>query len=133
MNSFTVSTLADNAGINLETVRYYEKIGLMPKPKRKESRYRIYDENDFARLKFIIRSKELGFTLKEISELFALKVDSESKCGDIKKLADEKMKDIEEKIKDLRNIKKHLEKLATQCIHEELSLDDCPIVKSLTS
>ncbi len=133
MNSFTVSTLADNAGINLETVRYYEKIGLMPKPKRKESRYRIYDENDFARLKFIIRSKELGFTLKEISELLSLRIDSKTKCGDIKKLADEKMRDIEEKIKDLRNIKKHLEKLATQCIHEELSLDDCPIVKSLTS
>jgi len=74
MNSFTVGALADKAGINLETVRYYEKIGLMPKPKRKESHYRIYDENDFARLKFIVRAKELGFTLKEISELLSLKV-----------------------------------------------------------
>ena len=61
-----------------------------------------------------------------------LKEKTDSKCGDIKKLADEKIKDIEDKIKDLRNIKKHLAKLATQCVHEELSLDDCPIVKALT-
>jgi Hg(II)-responsive transcriptional regulator len=133
MNSFTVGALADKAGINLETVRYYEKIGLMPKPKRKESHYRIYDENDFVRLKFIIRAKELGFTLKEISELLSLKVDSETKCGDIKKLAEEKIIDVGNKIRDLKNIKKHLDKLVTQCINEEVSSDECPIVKALIS
>lgn len=131
MNSFTVSALADKAGINLETVRYYEKIGLMPKPKRKESHYRFYNEDDFARLKFITRAKELGFTLKEISNLLSLKVDSETKCGDIKNLAEEKIKDVEEKIRDLKNIKKHLEKLVTQCINKELTSDECPILKSL--
>ena len=73
MNSFTGGTLANKTGINLETIRYYEKIGLMPKPKRKESRYRIYSEIDFARLKFIIRAKELGFTLQEITEMLSLK------------------------------------------------------------
>ncbi len=131
MNSFSVGALADKAGINLETVRYYEKIGLMPKPKRKESRYRIYNDDDFARLKFIIRAKELGFTLKEISELFSLKVDSESKCGDIKKLVEEKVYDVENKIRDLKSIKKHLEKLVTQCVNEVISSEECPIVKAL--
>lgn len=131
MNSFTVGKLAKETGINIETVRYYENIKLLPKPKRKESRYRIYDENDKARLKFIIRAKELGFTLKEVRELLSLKIDSESKCGDIKKLAEEKISDAEEKIKDLKNIKKHLEILVNQCINEEVSTEDCPIVKSL--
>ena len=133
MNSFTVGALADKAGINLETVRYYEKIGLMPKPKRKESRYRIYNEDDFARLKFIIRAKELGFTLKEIKELLSLRIDSQTKCGDIKKLAEEKINDVRNRIKDLKNIKKHLDKLVTQCINEEVSSDECPIVKALIS
>ncbi len=133
MKSITVGVLAKETGINVETVRYYENIRLLPKPKRKESRYRIYDENDLARLRFIVRAKELGFTLREIRELLSLKIDSESKCGDIKKLAQDKINDIESKIKDLKNIRKHLEKLITQCAHEELSLDDCPIVKTLTT
>ena len=131
MKSITVGALAKETWINIETVRYYENIKLLPKPRRKESRYRVYDGNDMARLKFIVRAKELGFTLKEIRELLSLKIDSESKCGDVKKLAEEKISDAQKKIKDLKNIKKHLEKLVTQCINEELSTEDCPIVKSL--
>ena len=131
MNSFTVGALAAKAGINLETVRYYEKIGLMPKPKRKESRYRFYDENDFARLKFIIRAKELGFTLKEIKELLDLRIESKATCGDIKKIAGHKIEDIEQKIKDLQNIKKVLTKLIHQCVNEELSSEECPILEAI--
>ena len=131
MNSFTVGALADKAGINLETVRYYEKIGLLPKPKRKESRYRIYDENDFARLKFIIRAKELGFTLNEIKELLDLRIESKATCGDIKKIAGHKIEDIEQKIKDLQNIKKVLTKLIHQCVNEEISSDECPILEAI--
>ena len=131
MNSFTVGALADNAGVNLETVRYYEKIGLMPKPKRKGSRYRFYDENDLARLKFIIRAKELGFTLNEIKELLDLRIESKATCGDIKKIAGHKIVDIEQKIKDLQNIKKVLTKLIHQCVNEEISSDECPILEAI--
>lgn len=131
MKTFTVGVLAKETGINIETVRYYENIKLLPKPKRKESRYRIYDENDLVRLKFIIRGKELGFTLMEIRELLSLKIDSHSKCGDVKKMAEEKIIDADAKIKDLKNIKKHLELLVVQCINEKLSTEECPIVKSL--
>jgi DNA-binding transcriptional MerR regulator len=99
MKSFTVGALANNAGVNVETVRYYEKIGLMPKPKRKESRYRVYDESDLARLKFIFRAKQLGFTLKEIKELLNLRIESKATCGDIKKIAKYKIDDIEQKFK----------------------------------
>ena len=129
MNSFTVGALADKAGINLETVRYYEKIGLMPKPKRKESRYRFYDESDLTRLKFIVRAKELGFTLKEISELLDLRIESKATCGDIKRIAGHKIQDVEQKIKDLQNIKKVLTKLINQCVNEKLSSEECPILE----
>ena len=74
MKSFTVGVLAKETGINIETVRYYENIKLLPKPMRKESRLRVYNENDLARVKFIVRSKELGFTLKEIKELLNLRI-----------------------------------------------------------
>ena len=135
MAEYFVGQLADEAGINVETVRYYENIKLLPKPKRRESRYRVYDENDLARVKFIVRAKELGFTLKEIKELLNLKIESASTCGDVKHLAEDKIKNAEEKIKDLKSIKKHLEILVKQCGDEctaaELSSEDCPIVKSL--
>lgn len=131
MNSFTVGVLAREAKINIETIRFYEGIKLMPEPKRKESRYRIYNEKDLVRLKFIIRAKELGFTLSEIKELLLLKVDSQSKCRDIKAMADSRISNIEEKIKDLKKIRNHLQVLVSQCVDEELSSDDCPIVMAL--
>jgi Hg(II)-responsive transcriptional regulator len=131
MNSFTVGALANNAGVNVETVRYYEKIGLMPKPKRKESRYRVYDESDLARLKFIFRAKQLGFTLKEIKELLELRIESKATCGDIKNLSSRKIEDIEQRINDLQNIKKVLTKLIHQCVNEELSSEECPILEAI--
>lgn len=135
MDAFTVGVLAKETGINIETIRYYENIKLLPKPKRKESRYRVYDVDDLARLKFIVRAKELGFTLKEIKELLNLKIESTSTCSDVKHLAEGKIKTVDEKIRDLKSIKKHLGILVKQCGDEytsaELSTADCPIVKSL--
>lgn len=130
MTEYKVGEIAEIVGVNVETLRYYEKIKLMPKPKRKEfSRYRIYDDNDLARLTFIKRAKELGFTLKEIKELLDLKIESTATCGDIKHLAEHKLTDIENRIKDLLKIKKVLTKLVHQCINEEVSTDDCPILE----
>lgn len=135
MDAFTVGVLAKETGINIETIRYYENIKLLPKPKRKESRYRVYDVDDLARLKFIVRAKELGFTLKELKELLNLKIESTSTCSDVKHLAEGKIKTVDEKIRDLKSIKKHLGILVKQCGDEytsaELSTADCPIVKSL--
>ncbi len=131
MDSFKIGDLSKKCNVSIETIRYYEKIKLMPIPKRKDSRYRIYDENDFARLKFILRAKELGFTLNEIKELLSLKVDSQAKCGDLKQFAETKIEDIKKKVEDLNKIKIHLNALVNQCINEELSIEDCPIVKSL--
>ncbi len=131
MSEIFVGQLAGEAGINVETIRYYEKLKLLPKPKRKESRYRIYDETDLKRLLFIKRAKELGFTLKEIKELMELKIDSEAKCGDVKHLTEHKLKDVDDRIRDLKTIKSVLVKLINQCVNEEVSSDECPILESI--
>jgi len=131
MAEYFVGQLAKEVGINVETVRYYEKLKLLPKPKRRESRYRVYDENDLKRLLFIKRLKELGFTLKEIKELLNLKIESTATCGDVKNLAGHKVIDIEKRIKDLKNIKNVLIKLINQCVCEEVSSDECPILESI--
>jgi Hg(II)-responsive transcriptional regulator len=131
MSEIFVGQLAGEAGINVETIRYYEKLKLLPKPKRKESRYRIYDETDLKRLLFIKRAKELGFTLKEIKELMELKIDSEAKCGDVKHLTEHKLNDVNNRIRDLKTIKSVLVKLINQCVNEEVSSDECPILESI--
>lgn len=129
MGHYKVGEIAEKIGVNVETLRYYEKIKIMPKPKRKESRYRFYDELDLKRLLFIKRAKELGFTLKEIKELLNLKIESTATCGDVKHLAEHKLNDIEERIKDLMNIKNVLLKLINQCVCEEVSTEECPILE----
>lgn len=131
MGYYKVGEIAEEAGVNVETLRYYEKIKIMPKPKRKESRYRIYDENSLKRLVFINRAKTLGFTLKEIKELLELRIESASTCGDVKRLADHKLKDVEMKIKDLNTIRQLLVKLINQCNSEQVSSDECPIIESI--
>jgi len=131
MAEYFVGQLAKEAGINLETVRYYEKLKLPPKLKRRETRYRVYDENDLKRLLFIKRAKELGFTLKEIKELFGLRIDSDAKCGDVKHLTEHKLKDVDNRISDLKKIRIVLVKLINQCVNEEVSSDECPILEAL--
>lgn len=129
MAEYFVGQLAKEVGINIETVRYYEKLKLLPKPKRRESRYRVYDENDLKRLLFIKRAKELGFTLKEIKELFGLRIDSEARCSDVKHLTEHKLQDVDNRISDLKKIRSVLVKLINQCVNEEVSSDECPILE----
>lgn len=131
MAEYFVGQLAEEVGINTETVRYYEKLKLLPKPKRRESRYRVYDEIDLKRLLFIKRAKELGFTLKEIKELFGLRIDSGARCGDVKHLTEHKLKDVDNRIRDLKKIRIVLVKLITKCVNEEVSSDECPILEAI--
>jgi len=130
MDNLTVGKLAKEVGINLETVRYYENIKLMPKPKRRDSGYRVYSEMDLDRLKFIKKSQQLGFTLKEIKELLFLRIDDETKCGDLKKLAEHKIGEVNSKIDELKKIKTALEKLSSQC-HGSGPKSECPILENL--
>ncbi len=107
----TIGQVAHRAGIGLETVRFYERKGLIEEPPRRESGYRQYPEDVVARLRFIRRAKGLGFSLKEITELFSLRVDPDTTCADIKRRAEAKITTIEEKIRDMQGIQRALTEL----------------------
>lgn len=130
MKHLTIGKLARSAGINIETVRYYERIGIMPEPERKDSGYRQYSPEDLSRLKFILHAKELGFSLKEIGELLELRVDPETNCDDVRQQAEIKIADIEEKIKTLQRIRAALLNLTTAC-RERKQTSECPILEAL--
>src|SRR5437660_11848398 len=115
MKPLTIGQVARSAGVGIETVRFYERQGLLTEPARKESGYRQYGEDVVARLRFIRRAKELGFSLKEIAELLALRVEPETTCAEVRTKAEAKIVDVEEKIQALRRIKKALVKLTTAC------------------
>ncbi len=131
MQKLTVGKLAGKAEVNIETIRYYENIGLMPKPKRLESGYRVYTENDLKKLLFIKNSKQLGFTLKEIKELLFLKVDDDKNCNDVRRVAEKKISEIDLKIIEMKKIKKALVKLSQKC--KSTSGDECPILNEIES
>jgi len=132
MKPLTIGQLAKKAQVNVETVRYYERRGLLPEPPRKESGYRQYSENDVSRLLFIKRAQTLGFTLKEILELLNLRVDPDTTCGDVKRRAEAKIGDIEQKILALQKMKKALAKLASTC-RGRGPTRECPILEMLST
>lgn len=110
-----IGELAERADVNVQTVRYYERRGLLPEPDRSPSGYRSYDEHDLLRLRFILRAKGLGFTLSEVGELLALRVDPRRTAGDVRTRALEKIAETESKIRDLEGIRTALERLVHAC------------------
>jgi MerR family mercuric resistance operon transcriptional regulator len=130
MERISVGQLAKKAGVNVETVRYYERIGLMPRPQRLASGYRVYTSEDVTRLQFIKHAKKFGFTLNEIRELLSLKVDSKCNCEDIRLRAEEKIRDITEKIDHLQRIRNVLNQLVIACKLRQPT-SECPILKAI--
>jgi MerR family transcriptional regulator, copper efflux regulator len=115
MQPLTIGKLARQAGVGVETVRFYERQGLLDAPVRKQSGYRQFTEDVVVRLGFIRRAKELGFTLKEIKELLALRAEDKTTCAQVKERAEMKIADIEERIESLRRMKNALVKVTKQC------------------
>ncbi len=105
MEKLTIGQLAKSAGVNLQTIRYYERRGLIPEPPRNESGYRQYSQKEVSRTLFIKGAQGLGFSLKEIEELLSLKMEPGTTCGDVKNRVEAKISDIEEKILALQQIK----------------------------
>ena len=130
MESLTIGKIARLAGIGVETVRFYEKKGLINKPPRRGSGYRLYPEETVHQLRFIRRAKEIGFTLKEIKELLALKLDSETTCADIRRRAEMKIEDIEAKIRTLEKMSETLKKLTLACSGQGPA-SECPILEAI--
>lgn len=110
-----IGELAREAEVSVQTVRYYERRGLLPIPDRTTSGYREYDESDIFRLGFISRAKNLGFTLSEVQELLDLQVRRGTTANDVRKQALEKLESMRSKIRDLRSIASALERLVANC------------------
>lgn len=130
LKPMTIGQVAKKTGVGVETIRFYERLGLVDEPPRLKSGYRQYSEGVIARIQFIKRAKELGFSLKEIDELFSLRVDHDASCGDVRSRAEVKIAETQEKIKELQRIKKALTKLATSCTGGGPT-SDCPILDAL--
>ena len=128
--SLTIGRLAREAGVNLETVRYYERRGLLPRPPRSAAGYRLFPAEAARRLRFIRHAQELGFSLAEIRELLSLRVSPIAKRTDVRKRADAKIADIDAKIRSLEAMKRTLRKLTNAC--EGCGpVAECPILESL--
>ncbi|MEX0721571.1 MAG: MerR family transcriptional regulator [Balneolaceae bacterium] len=130
LNTYKIGKTAELSGVNKETVRYYEKRGLIPKPDRRRSGYRIFTKRHIRQIKFIKRAQELGFTLSEIKELLELRLSNGTTCSEIKNEAQQKHQDVLEKIEDLQRIKNTLIDLIDSCDGEGPK-DACPILKAL--
>jgi MerR family mercuric resistance operon transcriptional regulator len=128
--SLTIGRLAKQAGVNLETVRFYERKGLLPRPPRSASGYRLFPEEAARRLKFIRRAQELGFSLAEIAELLSLRVSRRTTSAEIRARAEAKITDIEAKMRSLESMKKTLRKLTKVC-DGCAPIAQCPILESL--
>ena len=129
-DQFPIGTLSAATGVNIETIRYYEKIGLMPPPPRTEGRQRIYDASHLKRLTFIRRGRELGFSLDQIRELLGLVRGHDLTCGDVKTMTDTHVTDIRRKVKDLKKLERVLTQLSAQCGGD--AVPDCPILDALS-
>jgi MerR family mercuric resistance operon transcriptional regulator len=128
---FAIGALSAKTGVNIETIRYYERIGLMPAPPRTEGRQRIYDAEHLRRLTFIRRSRELGFSLDQIRALLGLAGKHELTCAEVKGLAEQHIADVQLKIKDLKRLERILSDLAARCHGRRVP--DCPILDALSA
>lgn len=115
MEGLTTAKPAREGGVNVETIRYYERHGLLPKVPRTASGYRSFSEDHAIRLRFIRRAQELGFTLKEIKELLAIRVKPGSGCADVRRRAEAKIASVDEKIRHLQAIREALFQITATC------------------
>lgn len=127
-----IGELSRNTGFQIETLRYYEKQGLLEPVSRSESGYRIYDDKSLTQLHFIKQAKSVGFSLNEISELLTLRVDRDQhSCGEVKSIAEQKLQQIDHKIKELKRMRKALSTISDACCGGVEPATSCTILSSL--
>lgn len=129
MNPMTIGRLAASAGVNLETVRYYERVGLMPLPDRTSGGHRSYRPEHRARLSFIRRARELGFSLDDIRALIALSQAERQSCAEVKVIATDHLDDVRTKIADLQRLEAVLDAAVRRCGAGDLP--ECPVIETL--
>lgn len=132
MTGLKVGEVAKQAGVHLQTVRYYERRGLLLRPPRTESNYRAYPEDAVLRVRFIKRAQDLGFTLREIKELLSLRASPRTQCVDVRERAEAKVSAIDNKVRTLQAMRKALVKVIGECSGKGY-VTECPILEALDS
>jgi Hg(II)-responsive transcriptional regulator len=130
MEHLTIGAVAKKAKVNIETLRYYERRGLLLPNDHRESGYRIYTDEAVKKLRFIKHAQNLGFTLQEIAGLLRLRISRKARCPDVKKKAAQKLQDVENKLRQLHSMQRVLKHLISIC-RQQGTTDQCPILKSL--
>ena len=127
----TIGMLSQKSETDAQTIRYYERLGLMSKPERTEANYRVYDKDAVLRLNFIKRAKEIGFSLNDIKVLFGMVDGKIRRCDHVKDFAETRLEKIRTQIRNLKSMERTLSNLVSQCANSK-TLKDCPILDELT-
>jgi Hg(II)-responsive transcriptional regulator len=130
MQRNTIGAVATRAGVGVETIRFYERQGLIKQPPARKKGFREYPDEAVDRIRFIRHAKDLGFTLAEVGELLSLRAHPRINCETVQERAKEKIVDVDARIRALRKIKKQLHKLAEACDAREATAD-CPILDAM--
>ena len=125
----TMGLFAEQTGCDRETIRYYERIGLLASPARSEAGYRLYNESDIRRLRFILRCRQLGFSIDDVRDLLGLVDGNSYTCSDIKTLTEAQLKEVRRKLKDLRALERALKEMVASC--HGTKTPECPIIDTL--
>ena len=126
----TIGQVAQAADVNVQTIRYYERRGLFPTPRRTPTGYRQYADEAVARLRFIKHAQELGFSLQEVQDLLGLRVRHGAACDAVERKTRQKIEVVQQRIRDLQRMKRTLQRLAASCTSRQPT-DDCPILEVL--
>ena len=126
----SIGALSKHTGVNIETIRYYERIGILPAPHRSEGGHRLFAREQVKRLRSIRRSRQLGFSLEEIRALLGLVDGGDYTCAAVKLLTDAHLQSVRRKIADLRKIERVLREMVAQCTDD--IVPDCPIIDALS-
>ena len=131
MATLRTAKVAKLAGVNVETLRFYERKGILAEPPRRASGYREYPPETVERVRFIKRAQELGFSLREVQELLDLRETARAKAGRVRRVAEAKLEEIEHKIRDLEAMRQSLTELLCACDSQK-PVASCPIIESLS-
>lgn len=124
-----IGVLSKRTGCDIETIRYYERIGVMPKPPRTEGGHRVFSEDHLKRLTFIRRSRKLGFTLVQVRDLLGLVDGNDYTCDEVKAITVKHADVMRQKIADLKKLKRVLDDMVSQC--DRGDIPDCPVIDAL--
>jgi Cu(I)-responsive transcriptional regulator len=129
MSFLNIGAAAKASGVSAKMIRHYEEVGLLPRAKRTDAGYRVYDENDVHTLRFVRRGRDLGFSMKEIKQLLGLWRNRSRSSAEVKKLAENHIRELEAKIQELKAMSRALRSLSSNCHGDQRP--ECPILSDL--